>query len=233
MIPTPDDKVYNLDGSQSTRYGGQQGLRYVQTYEEALKIFHDRGAMPPRMFVVPRELFYKVKSSTQPRDSLNGPKLFGIPVKLDSRNASSDVIDSFTGYCRFLSNFYECNITDYGLTFPSAEHLYQAYKAKTNEEAMMIRAASTPSLAKRLGRSISVRKDWEAVKLMVMQKVVWMKFTQNEHLKDLLLATGDMVLVEGNNWGDRFWGTINNDGENHLGRILMNVRQDLRRMQNA
>lgn len=234
MKPTDDDQVHNLDGTKSVRYGGREGLRYVRTWAEALKIRNDRDAVPPRTFVVPRELYEYLMYNMSPNDVItNTPKLFGIPVGVDTRETSRGVIDSFSGYCRFLSNFFECNITDAGLTFPSAEHLYQAWKSKNIHHAKAIQNAPTPGAAKRIGRSITIREDWEDIKLTVMYRVVTLKFSQNAHLRDLLLATDDMLLIEGNNWGDKFWGTVNREGENHLGRILMEVRQNIRRDTNA
>ena len=77
---------------------------------------------------------------------------------------------------------------------------------------------------------MQLRADWEDVKLSIMEDIVRAKFTQNEDLKQLLLATGDLVLEEGNTWHDTFWGVDvkTQEGENHLGRILMRVRQELR-----
>lgn len=234
MIPTDDDQVHNLDGTKSVRYGGREGLRYVRTRAEALKIRNDRDAVPPRTFVVPKELYEYLMYNMSPNDVItNIPRLFGIPVEIDTRETSRGVIDSFSGYCRFLSNFFECMITDHGLTFPSAEHLYQAYKAKTVYHAKAIQEAPTPGMAKRICRAISIREDWESIKIDVMRHVVTLKFAQNVHLQDLLLATDDMLLIEGNNWGDKFWGTVNHEGENHLGRILMEVRQNIRGNANA
>ena len=83
--------------------------------------------------------------------------------------------------------------------------------------------------AKRLGRHVQLRPNWENVKLPIMEDIVRAKFTQNENLKQLLLATGDLVLEEGNTWHDTFWGVDakTREGENHLGRILMRVRKEL------
>lgn len=83
-------------------------------------------------------------------------------------------------------------------------------------------------VAKKTGKKIELISDWEKVKLSVMFEVVFAKFSQNEELKQKLLATGNEELVEGNNWGDTFWGMINGVGENHLGKILVKVRTALR-----
>ena len=75
-----------------------------------------------------------------------------------------------------------------------------------------------------------LRPDWEKVKNGIMEEIVCAKFTQHTDLAEKLLATGDRVLVEGNHWGDTFWGvdTRTGQGENHLGKILMKVREELR-----
>ena len=78
---------------------------------------------------------------------------------------------------------------------------------------------------------MKLRPDWESVRLSVMARVVGAKFMQNPNLAVRLVATGMMPLVEGNIWGDTFWGVDarTGNGENHLGKILMNVREDLLR----
>ena len=85
----------------------------------------------------------------------------------------------------------------------------------------------SPSEAKRLGRRVSLRRDWEDVKVSIMEEVVRAKFTQNAELADKLLATGDAHLEEGNTWGDRVWGTVNGIGANQLGIILMKIRDEI------
>lgn len=83
-------------------------------------------------------------------------------------------------------------------------------------------------MARSLGRRIPLRKDWEQVKVSVMQTIVTAKFTQNPSLRERLLATEDAYLEEGNTWNDRTWGTVGGVGANLLGRILMEVRENCR-----
>ena len=89
----------------------------------------------------------------------------------------------------------------------------------------MIRNAPSPGAAKRMGRKIAIRNDWEAVKEKVMLSVVRAKF-EDAYLRRLLTATGTAALIEGNEWGDRFWGVCRGEGENRLGKILMKVRSE-------
>lgn len=131
----------------------------------------------------------------------------------------------------FLSNFYLCSVRvcfpDYGCwTFPSSENAFQA--AKCPERAAEF-ADLTPSQSKRLGRSVSLRSDWENVKDDVMHDVVLAKFQQNPDLAQALIATGTEELIEGNTWGDRYWGRVNGVGKNMLGKTLMQVRDELSR----
>ena len=86
--------------------------------------------------------------------------------------------------------------------------------------------ASTPGLAKKMGRSVSLRPDWEDIKDDVMLEGLYRKFT-NDELAEWLLDTGDEELVEGNWWGDRYWGVCNGIGQNKLGKLLMKVREEL------
>lgn len=137
------------------------------------------------------------------------------------------MIDSFDGEYEFLSNFYEQPILYIGHWFNTTEHAFQAAKAALDSDVKRIQAAKTPGQAKRLGRKIQLRSDWEAVKLQIMFDILWIKF-ENPDLRAKLLATGNQPLVEGNNWGDKFWGKVDGVGKNHLGIVLMDVRQKIR-----
>ena len=142
-------------------------------------------------------------------------------------------IDNFQdGQHGFLSNFYPRRFT---LQFSSGvkwevltvEHAFQAWKTADSGWVQHILGASTPSAAKARGRKCPLRPEWEQIKVQVMEACVWEKFAQNPALAEKLLATGDARLIEGNNWGDRFWGIHKGEGENHLGRILEHVRARL------
>lgn len=137
-------------------------------------------------------------------------------------------IREFRGDYFFLSNFYEAPVTFQGLTYGSNEAAFQAQKCLDLTERAEF-TALRPSDAKRRGRRVCLRPDWETVKVELMEQIVRAKFTQNEDLKAMLLATGDALLEEGNNWNDTFWGVhkSNGRGQNHLGRILMKIRAEL------
>lgn len=136
-------------------------------------------------------------------------------------------IDSFRGRYAFLSNFYDIPVTYEGLTYANNEAAFQAAKCIRTEDRKQFIYLS-PGDAKRLGRKIHLRPDWEQVKHQVMADIVEAKFIQNEDLGESLLATGDAYLEEGNTWGDRIWGTVNGQGANMLGIILMETRRKLR-----
>lgn len=136
-------------------------------------------------------------------------------------------ITSFRGDFDFLSNFYPCAIQYDGENYPSVEHAYQAAKTLDPEFQMMIRRAVKPGYAKRIGQRVPVRPHWQEIRLEVMRSLVWKKF-QIPHLGERLIATGDRLLIESNTWGDFFfWGVCQGAGENHLGLILMNIRDRL------
>ena len=139
------------------------------------------------------------------------------------------MINSFRGKYYFLSNFYPSEILINGKKYPTVEHAFQAMKATNSKDMLWIASASTPKEAKKRGRSVAYRKDWEEVKLAIMEKLVYLKFIGNQNLLDLLVETGDEELIEGNWWGDTFWGVCNEVGENHLGKILMKIRDHLKR----
>lgn len=138
-------------------------------------------------------------------------------------------IDHFRGEYAFLSNFWEAPVTYKGLTYGSNEAAFQAQKCMTEEEKMEF-IQLRPSASKKLGRRVKLRPDWEEVKVGLMEEIVWAKFTQNEELKALLLATGEAYLEEGNTWYDTCWGVDakTGEGQNHLGKILMKIRDELR-----
>ena len=136
-------------------------------------------------------------------------------------------IERFENEYRFLSNFWLCKVKYDGITYPSAEHAYQAAKVENAIDRTPFLACRTPGDAKRLGRHITLRSNWGAVKLAVMREVVLEKFTANEDLCNKLLKTGEAVLVEGNWWNDTYWGVCKGIGTNHLGKILMQVRSEL------
>ena len=136
-------------------------------------------------------------------------------------------ITSFTGEYRFLSNFYAYEFIYGGQVWATAEHAYQAAKATNMFDFAHIREAATPGEAKRRAHDVVISPRWDAIKPVIMFAVVRAKF-QVPYLAGKLLSTGDAELIEGNTWGDVFWGTCNGVGENHLGRLLMHVRDELR-----
>lgn len=134
-------------------------------------------------------------------------------------------ITIFKGDYFFLSNFYVAPVVYQGIRFENNEAAFQAAKCP---ERMHDFCGLNPQRAKRLGRRVELRPDWEAVKYDVMYQVCKAKFTQNPDLRNKLLATGDAELVEGNTWGDQVWGVCKGVGENNLGKTLMLVRSELR-----
>ncbi len=160
------------------------------------------------------------------------------------------MIEQFRGEHFFLSNMKPLKNwieTDRGISVPTTEHAYQAAKfedldfhrrvaeARAGEDDLRVVYAdgvASKNLAHELEDlyKIPIRADWQVAKTGVMYVVVMQKFVRNPDLAERLLATEDEELVEGNNWGDRFWGVDpvgSNNGENHLGRILMRVRRRL------
>ena len=138
-------------------------------------------------------------------------------------------IDSFQGEYRFLSNFWPAGIEFEGRSYHSAEHAYQA--AKFTDEVMRQRVADapTPAAAKSIAHSATTqRADWDNAKFEVMEAILREKFTRHADLRQKLLDTGDAELIEGNTWGDRVWGVCDGEGENHLGKLLMKIREELR-----
>lgn len=148
-------------------------------------------------------------------------------------------IDDFQGDYAFLSNFVPAPVILDGVRYPTVEHAYQAAKTMELGEREKIRGASTPALARKMGRKLQKRSDWPDLKLDIMRDLVRQKFEGQPDLKKRLLATGEAELVEGNTWHDNFWGNCRCarcealPGQNWLGRILMDVRHQLKEQVNA
>lgn len=136
------------------------------------------------------------------------------------------VINEFQGEYRWLSNFWKCPVYIDQIMYTSSEAAFQAYKTKDKKERLRFTEMG-PGEAKKAGKLIKLREDWEKVKLKIMTRIVLCKFTQNRDLMQKLILTRDAELIEGNTWGDKFWGVCNGEGENWLGRILMDIRQTL------
>lgn len=126
-----------------------------------------------------------------------------------------------------LSNFWRSRLDIDTFMFQSVEHYYQAMKAAEVKDFDYIRQLPSPGGAKRAGRSIELRRDWEEIKLLVMRKALVEKFRLNTYEGDYLLNTGTALLIEGNTWGDQFWGQVRGRGWNWLGILLMARRAEL------
>lgn len=140
-------------------------------------------------------------------------------------------ITSFSGSFRFLSNFYPCKVVYEGIEYPSSEHAYVAAKTDNQLQKLAISEIPSTSDVKRFGRQIKLKDNWDNIKISIMKNIVEAKFDQNPDLMKLLQETRNYELIEGNNWGDRFWGQSPlGNGRNELGKILMSVRDDITKL---
>jgi ribA/ribD-fused uncharacterized protein len=143
------------------------------------------------------------------------------------------MIIEFKDEFSFLSNFHPCTVVIGLMKFPSSEHAFMSFKNDSDEwKKECQRFDLTPGQIKKKGRKIDLVNDWEDIKIESMRTALMSKFRQNKDLKEKLLNTGNQNLVEGNWWGDIVWGVClksnPNIGENHLGRLLMEVRSLLK-----
>jgi ribA/ribD-fused uncharacterized protein len=159
----------------------------------------------------------------------------------------------FKGEKKFLSNMFKTNILfndTFGIEiegiepdnkiYKSSEHLYQALKSKNKLWHSIIRNIERPEETKNLSRkkiktllannktTFLLREDWDFVKIDIMRMILFLKFSQNAELKEKLIQINGQI-EERNCWNDRFWGTVNGIGENWLGKILMEIREKLRK----
>lgn len=135
-------------------------------------------------------------------------------------------ITRFQGKYRFLSNFYPATILLDGVEYPTVENAYQASKYLPRHRKDFTTMA--PGQAKRMGRkSRELPVAWETIKTFQMKFLLRQKF-EHPDLREQLLLTGTEEIIEGNTWGDMFWGMYNGVGSNHLGRLLMEIREEIK-----
>lgn len=135
-------------------------------------------------------------------------------------------ITRFEGEYYFLSNFYEHTFEFRDHEFQTAEHAYQGMKAIHPKEFHFVRKAPSPSAAKKRGQNVDLRDNWDRMKIRIMRDILEAKFSDPD-LRERLEMTYPAVLIEGNDWGDDFWGVADGTGQNWLGRLLMQVRDKL------
>jgi ribA/ribD-fused uncharacterized protein len=133
-------------------------------------------------------------------------------------------IKSFEGKFRCFSNFYLRQAPYKGSVYKSKEHAYQCQKATNEKDFLSIFNAPSPYKAKRKAKKIKTRPDWKNVNIKIMHEIVLEFFQYYQDCREILLSTGNEELQEGNTWGDRFFGMVDGEGENWLGKILMDVR---------
>lgn len=140
-------------------------------------------------------------------------------------------IESFRGTYFFLSNFFPHPVDFDNDTYPSVEHAYHAAKTTDVRQRKKIRLAAGAAHAKKLGKSVTLRDDWNDMRIAVMTSLLRQKFRYGTKLATQLINTVPRELIERNTWGDRFWGVCNGRGKNHLGVLLMARRTKLIQIQ--
>lgn len=139
----------------------------------------------------------------------------------------SDILE-FRGETRWLSNFWPSLVYYDGVLYPTVENAYQAAKFPPDSPQRLQLRDCTAREAKAIGPTALIEPtEWNIRRVPVMYGLLQQKFCVDSDLSHRLLATGDGQLVEGNNWGDRFWG-VDGHGLNMLGRLLMIIRDTLK-----
>ena len=140
------------------------------------------------------------------------------------------MINKFDGKYAFLSNYHPCAVFYEGIAYPSVEHAFQAAKTLDMTQRYEIANMKSPGAAKRAGRKLNLRPDWEEVKFQVMEDCLREKFRDTELLVQLI-ATKGHFLIEGTTWHDKCWGICTceecgGNGDNNLGKLLMKIRDE-------
>lgn len=147
-----------------------------------------------------------------------------------AERVESDAILGFEGEFRWMSNFWPVSLLFDGVRYGSVEQAYQAAKTLDPDERLKIQMTKTPGRAKKQGRSLTVRSDWDAVKIAIMLRLQRQKY-RNRRLSGRLAATGKRQIFELNAWNDVFWGVVENEGGyegvNAMGQILSLVRDEV------
>lgn len=143
------------------------------------------------------------------------------------------MISCFTGEYRWLSNFWPVYVTFDDIRYPSVEHAYQAAKSADPQYRLYVQMAKTAREAKTLGQMAVLITGWDDKKFNIMYDLIEQKFSI-PYLRDKLLSTGDSQIIEGNYWHDTYWGVCScslhrGEGDNYLGRIIMDRRSKLRK----
>lgn len=137
-------------------------------------------------------------------------------------------IKRFSGEYEFLSNFYPVEIWYLNRFYPSVEHAFVA--AKTEDDSIRQQVVLIPAdeagKAKKFGKTFELRPNWNIKRVPFMRYFVFQKFLLYSDMCKRLMATGDRELIEGNTWGDTFWGVCEGVGQNNLGKILMEARKE-------
>lgn len=137
-------------------------------------------------------------------------------------------IDDFRFEYRWLSNFHISPVEYEGIIYPSSEHAYHAAKNNDPDWKVICSTESRPSFIKKLGSKVELRPDWNSIRVSVMRTILRSKF-QDPELRKKLIDTGESELIEGNSWGDIFWGVDSRTGGglNHMGKLLMEIRSEI------
>lgn len=150
---------------------------------------------------------------------------------------AQSTIDSFTNEYRFLSNFFPFPITYNEVTYPTNEHAFVAMKTLDLNERRYVAKIPTPGQAKRYGRDLTLRSDWDEIKQEVMGDLLVLKFQPTTRMGWNLAMTCCAALVEGNHWHDQYWGDCRcgsssciQPGMNVLGRLLVERRSFVQRV---
>lgn len=113
------------------------------------------------------------------------------------------IINSFSEKFQFLSNFYYTNQIIDGIVYTTNENYFQAMKT-TNKVLQINISKVSPAQAKKIGRKLKLRQDWDQIKNNIMSVGLIAKFQQNNNITNKLLETKEIELIEGNYWHDNY-----------------------------
>ena len=149
-----------------------------------------------------------------------------------TQKSEDKTVRQFKNEYKMFSNFYPCTVFFEGRNYPTVEHAFQAAKSNNWKFRKQLSEVPVdqPGYTKKLGSTVTLRKDWEIVKISIMRRLLMQKFCCDDFRK-LLISTNEAVIIEGNWWHDNYWGDCycqkckDIEGKNQLGKLLMKIRE--------
>lgn len=227
VVATPPDVDWSCDAQAISPYRVFGEFRCRKIFKFAIRLFVMKHSCSPLLsllfLLTATALMLAHAPATSAASSTPAAQKLNWDDKFEGVVHDEKKITGFVAEYRWLSNYFPCRVEWEGRVYGSAEAVYHSGKYPTADRDIFTRLDPDP--ARKFSRAKPYdRAAWEARKMPTMREVVWAKFSQNPELAKKLLTTGDRYLEETNWWGDKVWGVYRDEGQNLLGKVIMDVR---------